>query len=81
MLWTKGFSMIWTIISGLDKSCRCIWLWSSEKLVVFKPKLLRPASPPSPPTPKELLQLLGVSRQALHKRLKKRELPRNAPGE
>lgn len=55
MLWTKGFSMIWTIISGLDISCRCIWLCSSEKLVEFKPKLLRPASPPRAPKPKGLL--------------------------
>lgn len=49
MLWTNGFSIIWTIISGLDISCRCIWLCSSEKFDVFKPRLLRPAKLPRPP--------------------------------
>lgn len=47
--WINGFSIIWTIISGLDMSCRCIWLCNSEKLDVFRPRLLRPAKPPRPP--------------------------------
>lgn len=55
VLWPWGFSMIWIIISGLDRSCCCIWFWSSEKLVELKPKLLRPASPPRLPKPNGLL--------------------------
>lgn len=48
MFCTKGFSMIWESISGLDMSCRCICCWSSMKLAEPIPRLPSPAMPPKP---------------------------------
>lgn len=48
MFCTKGFSMIWESISGLDISCRCICCWSSMKLAEPIPRLPSPVMPPKP---------------------------------